>query len=508
MFMRLNSLSSTFKYINISKNLVITNDYLFGFQFTNNFTDAKGVVTATAVGAPTNNGNLVLSRASSQYLSLSSFTSTASTSIYFQLKRTAATPSTIENIFSMSATNGYHFSLGIQNNNLYYRVNNTDVTLNNPLQGLNTGSGVAAASAFGSNYPTDSSGGDIAVSYDGMTIIYCGGTSTTGRKQYWSKNGGTTWTASSSTLINMSAIAITADGTRYVVGQSPGNLHYGDCSTATPTNTTRITNLDRNYNGISMTADGNRMVASAGGNTIFLFSWNGTKYDTPPIDITYSGTTISAVALTPDGYRMAFSSGTTIYLTNWTGTTYTTPAPASISAGTNMSNPTNLKFSLDGLILYADMSNNTTSGLYYSYINSSTGTYSQFNTVSSSILTANKEYVGLSVDGSGNIYMGVNKVAAANAFFKINPYTASSNYYINSNLTSISDTLLHEYALVMNTNGNIELFVDNVSTKKFIGVAPAAATRGNNYIGNDQILFNSYPSVTLDNVYFYNKLLI
>lgn len=128
---------------------------------------------------------------------------------------------------------------------------------------------------------------------------------------------------------NMVGISITADGKRLVY--STGSLIYFrtyNSSTDTWDNATQtLETTTRGYTGLALTADGNRCVV---GTTSFIYfcTWNGTNYSTltQTLNTTIQG--IYAVSLTADGSKLCGAVWNSITYSPlwayWNGTNYST----------------------------------------------------------------------------------------------------------------------------------------------------------------------------------------
>lgn len=509
MFTTISTVGSSYKYW-MQANLLpyppspLTRLYL---DFNNTLSDSSYNISATAFGSPTYNGSLILSKSSKQYLTLPTLTTNKPLTIEFSMKRTSVTGN-CETILNMVDAGFNRMSIGIQNNNLYYHIDNSGGT---DQLSLNNNTGGTASTTI--TKLSNTTGGDIAVSYDGRRMVYHGGyVASTGKNLYHSNDGGLNWNTSSGLYLKMVALAITADGSRFVMCQSTGNLFVGTLPASggigglTQITGTNIT--DKPFSGVGLTADGSRFVASEYTDGIVdIMNWDDatSTYIFSNKKIFETGSVIATMGINADGSILAYCTNATkpavVKICKWNGTNYN-DADYIINGSVNMTTPRNLRFSPDGLVVYASMISNTTSSLWYSVKNSD-ASHNTFLSTNSTYVVTTKDFLGLSVDGSGNIYMCVQGTTADN-ITKINPYKTTSSYYINSNLKAITDTNYHTYKLTLDTS--INLFVDSVNVKNILNTSsfiPISSSKTTSFVGNNIILKNSYPNIEMNYLYIY-----
>ena len=158
------------------------------------------------------------------------------------------------------------------------------------------------------------------------------------------------------------------------------------------------------------------MVASG---IVYYANWNGTNYTT---FITTNETTKAwnGVAITADGNRIAFTSGgygagvstLNVYWSNWTGTNYSSGIVVSGAVGS----ATHVRFSPDGNIIYMVTINKATGTLMYSLWNGSS--YSNFTYVGTSVIPANLNTYSLAIGLNKSIYVGYYSASTTTNIYK------------------------------------------------------------------------------------------
>jgi Concanavalin A-like lectin/glucanases superfamily len=254
----------------------------------------------------------------------------------------------------------------------------------------------------------------VAINAAGNRMIYV---SYGGNAQY-STLTGSTWSAftniTGSSVLNYTGVAMSADGTRIVIGVRTGSMYYASwpAANSAPGSLTAFDSTARYYSQIDMTPDGSRVVVAVGvgfvspSEYIYYSDWNtGTStYNTLTQITSVSPTAYGACSITPDKSIIAYATTTAIYYVKWNGTTYANPVAISVGGITQV---LGLKFTYDAKTLF---STNTVSGtgspsymLYYSSWNGTS--FNTFTGVSSTNSTLTKcTACSLTLDGSNNIY--------------------------------------------------------------------------------------------------------
>ena len=125
-------------------------------------------------------------------------------------------------------------------------------------------------------------------------------------------------------------LSITADGQRIVYTVVNGLIYfrtYNNTTNAWNTPTATLDTTTRPYSGLAITADGSRGVACAYWAYLYVFTWNGTNYGTCTQTLNTTLTNINHVSLTADGSRLAvcqYGVRNAPLWASWNGTNYST----------------------------------------------------------------------------------------------------------------------------------------------------------------------------------------
>ena len=137
-----------------------------------------------------------------------------------------------------------------------------------------------------------------------------------------SSDQGTTWSAFTllGTVSNAFSVAMSADGTRAIVARNSTGVSFVNWSGSTPI-LSQFDSQVKNYTGCNMTNDGQYIVVSADGDTIYYSKWNGTTYDA----MKSTGVTGAhwGVCISPLGDKIFYGYAMKCSTATWTGSTAT-----------------------------------------------------------------------------------------------------------------------------------------------------------------------------------------
>jgi microcystin-dependent protein len=213
---------------------------------------------------------------------------------------------------------------------------------------------------FGTQTPittTSTNNMGVAVSQDQLKMIvaaYNGNIFYVSRVSTSASFSGFTAISGAPTNVLYRACALTDDGTRGVTLIENGLVYVFFWTGATPSGWKQIGDTtSRDYNKVSITSDGSRMVVTTISNTVFISSWNETanNYDAFKLSVTNA----VYAAISSNGDRMIYSpSGVDWYLTFWNGSDYPNG-----TFNNSITNPRNAFFSKDSSILFISNDNNS-----------------------------------------------------------------------------------------------------------------------------------------------------
>ena len=261
--------------------------------------------------------------------------------------------------------------------------------------------------------------------------------------------------------------AINSAGTRLVVckgyyKQADNRIYWADTTNILNyvSNTLSFTQIlettQRIYFGLSMTADGSRMVAASLGDASVYFSvWNGTNYSTFTKTLDTSLTVeacLTGITMSSDGSKIAYITENAIQSSNvfwasWNGTNYGTGT----AIGGALNQGRSVAFSSDASVLIAAMwftNSSSYPSQMYSYWNGSS--YTTLQNIPSSIIpfVSNAWPYGINIDASNTLYY---YPGAATSFYRIPIVYTSSNPILTTFSTGTTQTSLVVSPLLKNT---------------------------------------------------------
>lgn len=224
---------------------------------------------------------------------------------------------------------------------------------------------------------------------------------------------------------NINGIAVSGDGTRMVATYGT-QIYWGDC-TALKNNTNSnmtMTQLggigtSRQFRNIAMTQNGLRLIVVGGDGYIYCIEWTGTNYNTIFATLQPYLPTSSAIAVSFDGNRIAYSgSYNEIYWATWNGANYSVGTKIPLSPWFN-GPATSLSFSYgSSMLFYGYGGSPTSTSVYYFYwTGNNYSTYATLeglgNNVATGLATDNNGYVFYAPTGSTNVYYAKINYAAS-----------------------------------------------------------------------------------------------
>jgi len=256
----------------------------------------------------------------------------------------------------------------------------------------------------------------ISLSSDETKVVIC---EFYNKKIYYATYNNT-WSSFNS-IINAEGLGsytdcrLTSDGLRGVVIARDGYCYFFTWNGSGYSSFTQTLDTNaRTYNGVDITADGSRIVASASG-TAYFASWNGTNYTV----FTATNETTNAVqgiGITRDGSRISYSNTSNgIYWASWNGTTYSeiTQITNDVSGYYGIK----VRFSSDNNTIFHSSYGSSSASVEYSTWNGTS--YSSFITVPNTAIPGSIAPWGLNVGISGAIHvtdMGQSSNAVSNVY--------------------------------------------------------------------------------------------
>ncbi|NDC83840.1 hypothetical protein EB093_09320, partial [bacterium] len=362
--------ASNSKYTSSASSGVSGNTYLLPDPPTGVSATAANISAAVSWTAPTNLGSPSLT----SYQVTATYSPTAATSFSSPTTSTGPTTTIMFTAVSDPGSNQLVFCGDQNSGNLYY-ARNVNGTLGSFTQVTTTFSPALSGSQY--QYLAG------AINAAGTRLIVC-----KGYAKYNPDNNVIYWADTTNILNSVS-----------------NSLSFTQILETTP----------RTYFGISLSADGSRMVAaSLKDNSVYFSTWNGTNYSTftKTLDTTSlsTGTNLTGITMSADGSKIAYitetanSSSYNVVWASWNGTNYGTGT----QIGGVLNQGRSVAFSRDASVLVAGIwlmtSNSSYPGQLYSYWDGTS--YTNFQFIPSSIIPfTNGAYpYGINIDASNILY--------------------------------------------------------------------------------------------------------
>ena len=273
-----------------------------------------------------------------------------------------------------------------------------------------------------------------AITDDGNRLFISRTSITSGEKfQYYTRSSDGNWINSVPLIMpfdnnNGRYIDVTPDGKRVVVTLYDGYCYFADANDVSYNQFRQtLETTTRGYNGISITADGNRIVTSID-NVIAYADWNGENYGEfiPTLQVTNGRAVVSR-----DGSRIAFKNSfgdpatQSIQIMFWdTGSNSYGNTRSTLDTLNKNKNVDHALFSPDGKTLFIAINSSNYSNVYafyYSFWNGTT--YGEFTYVGNSLPSNSGTNMAISFSDTPIVYF---KLSNSSKFYTL-PFTMTNN---------------------------------------------------------------------------------
>lgn len=283
------------------------------------------------------------------------------------------------------------------------------------------------------------------------------------------------------------SIAITTDGSKGIICNSNYCYSINGSLISKQIGDT----ISRNYKAVDITSTGNRIVAMA--DNLYYGVWIDSIQTFGQLSLANGEITSgTCLALSPDGFIVAYSTSSGIKYSFWTGNGYT----SGTIIGNTPSSPVAMRFAPNGNVLICSALVGSTPSLFYTYWNGSTfGIWVNLNV---SFGLSNASPTGLCIDSNNQIYASCTGVSSV------------MRWQMNLLYESITNNNLVKLTNGVSSASNYNVVAQSVSSAgtSVAGGVTDFSSDGNSLtinftlpITSDTILKYSY---SIDNVVFYD----